>query len=103
MKDLKRNKEKRIMAAALAVSVFFLFVAPHHLSAGKNPCLDALVECTIDVGVSALAAGIAGFAGGLLAGIGAIFSGGAAGIAVGVAAMSGCAIGFDFCMRYVKI
>lgn len=103
MKDLKGNKGKRIMAAALAVLVFFLFVAPHHLSAGKNPCLDALVECTIDAGVSAVLAGIAGFAGGLIGGLVAIFTGAAAGIAVGVASVSGCAIGFDFCMRYVKI
>lgn len=103
MKDLKGNKGKRIMAAALAVLVFFLFVAPHHLSAAKNPCLDALVECTIDAGVSAVLAGIAGFASTILTGIGAIIAGGAAAIAVGATSMSGCAIGFDFCMRYVKI
>ncbi len=103
MKDLKKNKGKRIMAAALAVFVFFLFVAPHQLSAGKHPCAEALVECMIDSAVSALSAGIAGFAGGLLAGIGALFSGAAAGITVGVASMSGCAVGFDFCARYVKI
>ncbi len=103
MKNLKRNKGKRIMAAALAVLVFFLFVAPHQLSAGNNPCLEALVECAIDASVSAVAAGIAGFAGGLLTGIGAIFSGAAAGIAVGAALMSGCVVGYDFCTRYVKI
>ncbi len=103
MKNLKRDKGKRIMAAALAVLVFFLFVAPHQLSAGKYPCAEALVECMIDASVSAVAAGIAGFAGGLLTGIGAIFSGAAAGIAVGVALMSGCAVGYDFCTRYVKI
>jgi len=103
MKDLKRNKGKRIMAAALAVLVFFLFVAPHHLSAAKNPCDAALVECMIDAGVSAFFAGIAGFAGGLIAGIGAIFTGAAAGIAVGVVSASGCIVGYDFCGRYVKI
>lgn len=103
MKNLKENKGKRIMAAALAVLVFFLFVAPHHLSAARNPCLQALGECTIDAGASAVLAGIAGFAGGLAGGVAAIFSGAAAGIAVGVASMSGCMIGFDFCSRYVKI
>jgi hypothetical protein len=103
MKNLKENKGKRIMAAALAVLVFFLFVAPHQLSAGKNPCRAALIECTIDAGTSAVAAGIAGFAGGLAAGVAAVFTGAAAGIAVGAALMSGCIMGYDFCSRYVKI
>ncbi len=103
MKNLKENKGKRIMAAALAVLVFFLFVAPHHLSAARNPCLRALVECTIDAGTSAVLAGVAGFAGGLAAGVAAVFTGAAAGIAVGVVSMSGCLAGFDFCTRYVKI
>jgi hypothetical protein len=103
MKDLKRNKGKRIMAAALAVLVFFLFVAPHQLSAGKHPCIEALVECTIDAGASAISAGIAGFVAGLVAGVGAIFTGAAVGAAVGAALMSGCIMGFDFCVRYMKI
>ena len=103
MKDLKRNKGKRIMAAALAVMVFFLFVAPHHLSAGKHPCDAALVECMIDAGTSAILAGIAGFAGGLIGGFVAIFTGAAAGIAVGAASVSSCMVGYGFCVRYVKI
>ena len=103
MKDLKRNKGKRIMAAALAVLVFFLFVAPHQLSAGKHPCIEALVECTIDAGASAISAGIAGFVAGLVAGVGAIFTGAAVGAAVGASYMSGCIMGFDFCVRYMKI
>jgi len=103
MKNFKGNKEKRIMAATLAVLVFFLFVAPHHLSAGKHPCSDALVECMIDASVSAVLAAIAGFAGGLITGIGAIITGAAAGIAVGATTMSACIIGYDFCTRYVMI
>jgi len=103
MKDFKGNKGKRITAAALAVLVFFLFVAPHQLSAGKHPCIEALIECTIDAGASAVSAGIAGFVGGLIGGFAAILTGAAVGFAVGAALMSGCIMGYDFCVRYVKI
>jgi len=96
MKNLKGNKGKRIMAAALAVLVFFLFVAPHQLSAGEDPCVRALMECLIDAAGATIAAFLAGLAGGPIIALFAMAF-------VGKASVEGCVIGHCFCEKYVAI
>ena len=103
MKNLKGKKGKRILAAALAVSVFFLFVAPHQLSAKDNPCFDALVDCLIDAGATTFVAGLAGAIAALPSGLGSLIAAGVAAIVVGTTSVSACIAGYDFCLRYVKI
>jgi hypothetical protein len=85
MKNLKRNKGMRILAAAIAFAFVLVFVAaPYQLSA--NVCKGALEDCMIDVAIATLIS----LLGGPIS---------AAVVALGYSTF--CFNGYAFCMAYV--
>jgi hypothetical protein len=72
----KRNIRKRVLTGTLALLMIFLFLTPHQLSAGV--CERALAKCGIDALLTSLLSGPE---------IGALY-------------LSGCLLGYSWCLQY---
>lgn len=79
MKNLKKIKKNKILVAALALILLTLILTPLPLAAGE--CEKALVECAVD----AVIVGLFG------------------GAELWILYSYGCALGYDWCLRYYQM
>lgn len=87
MRNSTRTRGKRIVAAILLILITVFIAGPVKLSAvGSNVCQEALEECMIDA---------------FFATVIAFLAGPDKALAVGVAYVTFCNTGYNFCTKYV--